>query len=93
MNQITKRTSPKAMAKQNLKKSNTSMVFSAFNYKLLGIAVLLIVGGFAAMYLENEVHGFVSLYVSPVVVMAGYVLVIFAIMKHDRQESEEESTE
>lgn len=91
MNQITKRTSPKAMAKQNLKKSNTSMFFSAFNYKLLGIAVLLIVGGFAAMYLENEVHGFVSLYVSPIVVMAGYVLVIFAIMKHDRQESEEES--
>jgi hypothetical protein len=31
------------------------------------------------------------LYVSPIVVMAGYVLVIFAIMKHDRQESEEES--
>ena len=91
MNQITKRTSPKAMAKQNLKKSNTSMFFSAFNYKLLGIAVLLIVGGFAAMYLENEVHGFVSLYVSPIAVMAGYVLVIFAIMKHDRQESEEES--
>lgn len=53
--------------------------------------MLLIVGGFAAMYLENEVHGFVSLYVSPIVVMAGYVLVIFAIMKHDRQESEEES--
>ena len=91
MNQITKRTSPKAMATQNLKKANTSMFFSAFNYKLLGIAVLLIVGGFAAMYLENEVHGFVSLYVSPIVVMAGYVLVIFAIMKHDRQESEEES--
>ena len=81
------------MAKQNLKKSNTSMFFSAFNYKLLGIAVLLIVGGFAAMYLENEVQGFVSLYVSPIVVMAGYVLVIFAIMKHDRQETEEESTE
>ncbi len=93
MNLTLKLISPKAMAKQNLKKSNTSMFFSAFNYKLLGIAVLLIVGGFAAMYLENEVHGFVSLYVSPVVIMAGYVLVIFAIMKHDRQESEEESTE
>jgi hypothetical protein len=93
MNLTLKLISPKAMSKQNLKKSNTSMFFSAFNYKLLGIAVLLIVGGFAAMYLENEVHGFVSLYVSPVVVMAGYVLVIFAIMKHDRQESEEKSTE
>ncbi len=67
------------------------MFFSAFNYKLLGIAVLFIVGGFAAMYMENKVNGFISLYVSPIVVMAGYVLVIFAIMKHDRQEVEEES--
>ena len=82
--------SPKAMAKQNFKKSNTSMFFSAFNYKLLGIAVLLIVGGFAAMYMENEINGFISLYVSPIVVMAGYVLVIFAITKHDRQEMEED---
>ena len=66
------------------------MFFSAFNYKLLGIAVLLIVGGFSAMYMENEINGFISLYVSPIVVMAGYVLVIFAIIKHDRQEMEED---
>ena len=78
------------MAKQNFKKSNTSMFFSAFNYKLLGIAVLLIVGGFSAMYMENEINGFISLYVSPIVVMAGYVLVIFAIIKHDRQDMEED---
>lgn len=66
------------------------MFFSAFNYKLLGIAVLLIVGGFTAMYMENEINGFISLYISPIVVMAGYVLVIFAIIKHDRQEMEED---
>ena len=52
--------------------------------------MLLIVGGFAAMYMENEINGFISLYVSPIVVMAGYVLVIFAIIKHDRQEMEED---
>ena len=89
-NQITNLLSPETMTKQNFKKSNTSMFFSAFNYKLLGIAVLLIVGGFAAMYMENEINGFISLYVSPIVVMAGYVLVIFAIIKHDRQEMEED---
>ncbi|MEL0011280.1 MAG: hypothetical protein VW868_06925 [Bacteroidota bacterium] len=65
------------------------MFFSAFNYKLLGIAVLLVVGGFTAMYLENEVQGVISLYVSPIIIMAGYALVIFAIMKHDRQEENE----
>jgi len=65
------------------------MFFSAFNYKLLGIAVLLVVGGFTAMYLENEVQGVISLYVSPIIIMAGYALVIFAIMKRDRQEENE----
>jgi fumarate reductase subunit C len=54
--------------------------------------VLLIVGGFTAMLLENEVKGFISLYVSPIVVMIGYVVVIFAIMKHDRVEDTPEDS-
>lgn len=66
--------------------SNDPMFFSAYNYKLIGIAIFLIFAGFLAMYLENEVHGFISLYISPIVIMAGFVLVIFAIMKHDRDE-------
>lgn len=67
------------------------MFFSGFNYRLIGIAILLIVGGFTAMLLENEVKGFISLYVSPIVIMAGYVIVIFAIMKHDRPEANSET--
>ena len=75
------------MAKGKQRKvDDKPMFFSAFNYKLIGIAILLIFAGFTAMYLENEVHGFVSLYISPIVIMAGYVIVIFAIMKHDRTE-------
>lgn len=62
------------------------MFFSGFNYRLIGIAIFLIVGGFTAMLLENEVKGIISLYISPIVIMAGYVVVIFAIMKHDRDE-------
>lgn len=78
------------MAKGKQRKTDDKpMFFSAFNYRLIGIAILLIVSGFTAMYLENEVHGFISLYVSPIMVMAGYVVVIFAIMKHDRDESAE----
>lgn len=76
------------MAKRNRKAAdNEPMFFSAYNYKLIGLAIFLIVSGFTAMYLENEVDGFISLYISPIVVMAGYILVIFAIMKHDRDES------
>ncbi len=69
------------------------MFFSGFNYRLIGIAILLIVGGFTAMLMENEVKGFISLYVSPIVIMAGYVIVIFAIMKHDRVEPNADSEE
>ncbi len=73
----------------NVKRKATDdqpMFFSAYNYKMIGIAILLIVVGFTAMYLENEVNGFISLFVSPIVIMAGYILVVFAIMKHDREE-------
>ncbi len=66
------------------------MFFSGFNYRLIGIAILLIVGGFTAMLMENEVKGFISLYISPIVIMAGYVVVIFAIMKHDRDETDQD---
>ncbi|MCG8373692.1 MAG: DUF3098 domain-containing protein [Balneolales bacterium] len=75
------------MPKANQTKADSKpMFFSGFNYRLIGIAILLIVGGFTAMYLENEVKGFISLYVSPIVIMTGYIIVIFAIMKHDREE-------
>ncbi len=82
------------MAKGKQRKTDDKpMFFSAFNYRLIGVAILLIVGGFTAMYIENEVHGFISLYISPIVIMAGYIVVIFAIMKHDRDETEETDKE
>lgn len=57
------------------------MLFKAWNYKVLSIGLLMIVAGFTAMYIENEVHGFISLFVSPIVIMAGYITIIIAIMK------------
>lgn len=59
------------------------MIFDAWNYKVMAAGLLLVVAGFTAMYIENKVEGFISLFVSPVVIMAGYVIVIFAILKHD----------
>ena len=67
------------------------MFLSGFNYRLIGIAIVLIVGGFTAMRLENEVNGIISLYVSPIVIITGYIVVIFDIMKHNRKESNIES--
>ncbi|MEX0609310.1 MAG: hypothetical protein WD016_11630 [Balneolaceae bacterium] len=78
------------MAKRRSKPAdNQPMFFSAYNFKLIILAIFLIIFGFTAMYLENEVKGFISLFISPILVMAGYVLVVFAIMKHDRTDDSE----
>jgi len=63
--------------------SDNSMIFSPWNYKVLALGILMVIAGFSAMYIENEVEGFISLYISPIVIMAGYVTVIVAILKHD----------
>lgn len=74
------------MSNQSRRRGSDSrpMLFSAWNYKVLIAGLLLVVVGFTAMYMENEVQGFISLYISPIMIMAGYITVIFAIMKHDQ---------
>lgn len=63
------------------------MIFSPWNYKVLAVGLLMVIAGFSAMYIENEVEGFISLYISPIVIMGGYVTVIVAILKHDNNSS------
>lgn len=65
------------------------MIFSSWNYKVFALGILMVIAGFVAMYLENEVQGFISLYVSPIVIMGGYVTVIVAILKHGNNSSAE----
>jgi hypothetical protein len=69
------------MSAKRKRKPDKPMAFQALNYKILGVGVLLIVIGFTIMRLENEVYGFISLYVSPVILMAGYITVAVAILK------------
>lgn len=61
------------------------MLFTPLNYKLLGFGVLLIIIGFTIMRLENEVYGFISLYISPILLLAGYGVVVYAILKRDHK--------
>lgn len=66
-------------------KDSKPMLFTPLNYKLLGLGVLLIIVGFTIMRLENEVYGFFSLYISPVILLSGYALVVYAILKRDHK--------
>lgn len=74
------------MAAKRRRKEKKPMVFSALNYKILGAGVLLVIIGFTIMRLENEVYGFVSLYIAPVVIMSGYIAVVFAILKRPAED-------
>ena len=56
------------------------MVFERRNYVLLLIGLALVVVGYAVMRMENEVDGFLSLYLAPLLILGGYLEVIYAIL-------------
>lgn len=62
------------------KTQSRALVFEKWNYVLLLLGVLLIVVGFTAMYLENAYQGFVSLYISPVLIVGGFAEIFYALL-------------
>ena len=56
------------------------MVFGRKNYVLLLVGVAAIVIGYVMMRIDNQVDGFISLYVAPIVILAGYLEIIWAIV-------------
>lgn len=68
---------------------NTKMVFGRRNYTLIIVGVLAVVIGFVMMRVENKVDGMISLYVAPIIILAGYVQVLYGIMVSPDKESSE----
>jgi uncharacterized membrane protein HdeD (DUF308 family) len=58
---------------------------------LLLLGAVLIVIGFTAMYLENQYQGFISLYVSPVLIIGGYAEIIYALLWSPSDDAPDES--
>lgn len=56
------------------------MVFGRRNYVLIVAGVVAVVLGYVMMRLENDVDGFISLYVSPLIILAGYLEIIWGIL-------------
>jgi len=62
------------------------MVFTGRNYLLLFIGLALVVVGYVIMRLDNAVDGFISLYIAPLLILGGYLEIMYAIMwRPDRQ--------
>jgi len=59
------------------------MLLTAYNYKILAIGVLCVLLGFGGMYIEGQQYGIYSLYIAPLLVLTGFVLVAFAVFKTD----------
>ena len=57
------------------------MLLTAYNYKILAIGVLCVLIGFGGMYIEGQQYGIYSLYIAPLLVMAGFILVAVAVFK------------
>ena len=60
------------------------MILTSHNYVLMVVGVLAIVVGYAIMRLENQVDGFISLYVAPLLILDGYLEIICAILWQKR---------
>lgn len=60
--------------------AKATMVFSRGNYLLLILGVALVIFGYTIMRMENEVDGFISLYVAPLIILGGYLEIIYAIL-------------
>jgi hypothetical protein len=74
-------------------KSYNRMIFGPKNYTWLTVGVSCIVIGFTAMRIENEIKGIISLYISPIVIVAGFALVAWSIiLKQDSTAKTETST-
>lgn len=66
-------------------------VFERRNYLLLLIGVALIMVGFAAMRIDNQLESFVSLYLAPLLILGGYLEIIYAILWRPSDPVEEPS--
>ena len=70
----------KKTSRQRQGKKKGVMVFSRKNYVLLVVGLAMILVGYVIMRWDNQVDGFLSLYVAPLILLAGYLEIIYAIM-------------
>ncbi|MEM6782347.1 MAG: DUF3098 domain-containing protein [Bacteroidota bacterium] len=72
------------------------MAFSRQNYLLLGLGLALVVAGYAIMLMDNAtsddpVNSPLSLYLAPLLLLGGYVEIVYAILWRPRTEPQAEA--
>lgn len=85
----TNRTRPSQRARQSRKRG--VMVFQRNNYVLLILGLVMIIGGYVIMRMDNQVDGFISLYIAPVLILGGYLEIIWAILWRPKQAEKQQN--
>lgn len=67
------------------------MPFKRGNYVLMLIGILILIIGFVIMSLDSEPHGFgfLGITLGPIVVMAGFIFEVFAILYNPKKSAQE----
>ena len=60
----------------------SKLPFGKKNYQIMIVGLVILVAGFATMSLDTEPHGFgvLGLTIGPIIVVAGFLVEIFAIL-------------
>lgn len=74
-------------------KEQLPMLFSKQNYILMLIGIASVIIGYTGMYFERSVDGFFSLYITPLMVIGGFIVVAIAILKTDKKVVPEPETD
>ena len=75
------------MAQKNTQNtdSNIEFVFGKSNYRLLIVSIAVVAAGFILMIGETDIYDFRKTVLAPVVVLSGFVIGFFAILKKPDQ--------
>ncbi|WP_353137310.1 DUF3098 domain-containing protein [Pseudopedobacter sp.] len=69
------------MINQSQNKNKVNFVFDKSNYQFLIISILVVVLGFALMIGDTDIYSFRKIVLAPIVVIAGFGLGFYAILK------------
>lgn len=64
--------------------TSAAMIFTKKNYILLGVSIGIILLGFILMSADKDTYGFLALSVAPVIILAGFSFVFYAILYKDK---------
>lgn len=72
--------------RKSRKRSQAPLVFQRRNYVLLLLGLLAVALGYVIMRVDNQVESVVSLYVAPLLILGGYLEIIYAILWRPKDE-------